>query len=77
MHVNRSPLTAGSTSGSYGNWGIQRVQDAGERIAIAHLQFNLGRHRERSAAVHNPAHGVGWNVVAVYDREVAVDQIVV
>ena len=50
------------------------VQDAGERIAVAHLQFDLGSDRERSAAVRDPAHRVGRDIVAMNDCEVLVDQ---
>ena len=37
---------------------LDLMQDPGEWIAVAHLQFDLGRHREGAATVHDPLDGV-------------------
>ena len=77
MQVKRSPRDRRLDVGADGDRRIELVQDAGERVAVAHLQFDLGGDREGAAAVGDPPHRVGRDVVAVHDRQVAVDQTVV
>jgi hypothetical protein len=50
------------------------VQDAGERVAITHLQLDLCGHRERPPAIGKPLDDFRRDVVAMHHGQVPVDQ---